>query len=350
MDNQEDKEKEIQLDIEQDSKNDDFKEKNVLQKSQKVMNFASKSMDSVMKMQESVEQIQKTFQPILRTQANTRELLLSNVSTTMDAFRKRLEFSIPEMSIANQIQELSDTLKRAFSVNLNFNSFYENVHRMSEIISESIQKIKIPSISEERKQELIEFYTLWGSYGWTINPCVSTEIIFKSMPSDKKSVDIIALKQCSRQEMEKLFKLIIEVKRVKEIDFLEAVFDYQHKKYKSCALVLFSLIDAILIRLQKRSSLNGKRRKVGAGAVNEVKKRIEMDVNTELLSIMMFYINLFACLDKVFEDGKDFKKQPDIINRNFLDHGMMTKRVRKKDCIQLFLLYYNMLELLDLIY
>jgi len=69
-----------------------------------------------------------------------------------------------------------------------------------------------------------------------------------------------------------------------------------------------------------------------------------------MLFIAMFYTNLFACLKKVFESGKDFKNQPDVINRNFLDHGMMTNKVRKKDCIQLFLLYYNMLELLDMIY
>ena len=150
--------------------------------------------------------------------------------------------------------------------------------------------------------------------------------------------------------MEQIFEIISETKRVKKADFEEAVFDYNHRQYKSCALILFSLVDAVLIRLQKKSDLNGKRRKVGLSAVSEAKKRTETDINTQMLFIAMFYTNLFACLEKVFESGKDFKNQPDVINRNFLDHGMMTNKVRKKDCIQLFLLYYNMLELLDMIY
>ena len=53
---------------------------------------------------------------------------------------------------------------------------------------------------------------------------------------------------------------------------------------------------------------------------------------------------------EVFEKGNDFRKQPEVLNRNFLDHGMLTRKVTRKDCVQLFLLYYNILELLDMIY
>ncbi len=253
-------------------------------------------------------------------------------------------------SVLGRMQELLDVWKQVFAVKYDFSELSESARRMSEIISESVQRIRIPALSEERKQELIEAHKLWGSYGWTMNPCENAKKIFEHMPSDKKSADIIALKQCSGQKMEQIFEIISETKRVKKADFEEAVFDYNHRQYKSCALILFSLVDAVLIRLQKKSDLNGKRRKVGLSAVSEAKKRTETDINTQMLFIAMFYTNLFACLEKVFESGKDFKNQPDVINRNFLDHGMMTNKVRKKDCIQLFLLYYNMLELLDMIY
>ena len=69
-----------------------------------------------------------------------------------------------------------------------------------------------------------------------------------------------------------------------------------------------------------------------------------------LLFTLLFEANLFACLEKVFEKGNDFRKQPEVLNRNFLDHGMLTRKVTRKDCVQLFLLYYNILELLDMIY
>ena len=113
------------------------------------------------------------------------------------------------------------------------------------------------------------------------------------MPSDKKSADIIALKQCSGQKMEQIFEIISETKRVKKADFEEAVFDYNHRQYKSCALVLFSLVDAVLVRLQKKSDLNGKRRKVGLSAVSEAKKRTETDINTQMLLLPCF-IQIFS--------------------------------------------------------
>lgn len=59
--------------------------------------------------------------------------------------------------------------------------------------------------------------------------------------------------------------------------------------------------------------------------------------------------NVFSCLNEVFEDANDFKQQPLIINRNFIDHGMLHRKVCKKDCIQIFLLYYNLLKLLEII-
>ena len=60
--------------------------------------------------------------------------------------------------------------------------------------------------------------------------------------------------------------------------------------------------------------------------------------------------NIFNCLLAVFADGKDFKIQPEGINRNFLGHGMLTRKVARKDCVQLFLLYYNLMDYLDIIY
>lgn len=299
------------------------------------------NIDSIKQIQESSKRIVSAIQPMLQMQVN--------MSAVLDKFRQSLIVSTP---VLNQMQELADTLKRAFSysAHIDFSEFSEAARRMTAGIAEAVQKIKIPSISEERKQELLEIHRMWGSYGWTINPCVAVNTLFDCAPADKKSADSIALKQCSGQKMERIFEVIEKNKRVKKTDFCEAIFDYKHKQYKSSALILFSLIDALLIRLQKKSALDGKRRKVGLNAVNEAKKRTENDLNTELLFTAMFCTNLFACLEKVFEGGKDFKKQPTVINRNFLDHGMLTRKVTRKDCIQLFLLYYNVLELLDMIY
>ena len=151
--------------------------------------------------------------------------------------------------------------------------------------------------------------------------------------------------------MNVLFSDLRRMKFVKKADLDEAIFDYKNRKYKSCALILFGLIDARLIRLQRKEDRNksGKRAS-GASAARKLAHHIE---STHDLSQMVFFLfsfqNVGACLQKVFADGNDFKTQPEVINRNFLDHGMLHRKVTKRDCIQLFLLYYNLLELLVII-
>ena len=61
--------------------------------------------------------------------------------------------------------------------------------------------------------------------------------------------------------------------------------------------------------------------------------------------LLLDYENILACFNTVFADAEDFRKRPVVINRNFVDHGMMTKKVIRKDCVQLFLLYYKKLQL-----
>ena len=61
----------------------------------------------------------------------------------------------------------------------------------------------------------------------------------------------------------------------------------------------------------------------------------------------LYQINLLSCLDTYFSYGDNFAKEPNVINRNYIDHGMNTREVRKRDCIQLFLATYNLCEIMD---
>ena len=62
---------------------------------------------------------------------------------------------------------------------------------------------------------------------------------------------------------------------------------------------------------------------------------------------MLYATGLLSCLNTFFADGNDFRHEPDVINRNFIDHGMNRRRVRKKDCIQLFVALYDLIEFLE---
>ena len=111
---------------------------------------------------------------------------------------------------------------------------------------------------------------------------------------------------------------------------------------------MFGLIDAKIIRLQRKDNGPNGRRAVGKRAANKVMQKIKNEQNLEKrFFLLLDYENILACFNTVFADAEDFRKQPVVINRNFVDHGMMTKKVIRKDCVQLFLLYYNLLMFLD---
>lgn len=221
--------------------------------------------------------------------------------------------------------------------------------RLQSLITEAVKDIKVPNLSEEQKQKMLAGHRAWGKMGWTSNPLTDGKL-FDKTESNLTMANKKALKECSNETMRKLFQRTAETKRCKKADYTEAVFDFESRKYKSCALVLCGMIDAILIRLQKPFRLTGEKREVGIKAINKLKKRTEIEDKERMFFEYLFQANLYACLYKVFDDTDDFRKQTSIINRNLLDHGMMTRRVTRKDCVQLFLLYYNMLDLLDFIY
>lgn len=236
-------------------------------------------------------------------------------------------------NIGNRLQQITNAINSIVSVT-----------------SELWKSIQIPTISEERKAEIASAQVKWGELGWT-QPPNSPIGLFSTAPGCNDDANKVAMQYCTSEEMEDLFNILRGMNRVKKSDIEEAIFDYKNGKYKSSVLVLFGLIDARLIRLQRKEDRNAKgRRAVGASAAKKLFSRIEKEQDIKKKCFLLFsFLNVNSCLQKVFEDGDDFKKQPLVINRNFVDHGMMHRKVTKRDCIQLFLLYYNLMEFLDII-
>ena len=59
--------------------------------------------------------------------------------------------------------------------------------------------------------------------------------------------------------------------------------------------------------------------------------------------------NMLQCLKKMFESSANFVKQPVIINRHFVAHGMLHRRIIQRDAIQALLLAYNLYYFTDLV-
>lgn len=258
--------------------------------------------------------------------SKAKEILSGFCSSYVSGFSKLLEDVIDYKSI---YQKVFEGLNRAIS------SLYETFNR-----------IKIPQISDERKQELIENYKRWGNFGWTPHPQSSVNY-YDFYPETKIDADNYALKVCNKDNMEFLFNEFKSNKKVPSQNISEAIMCYNNKCYKACSLILFSLIDRELIKLQKKET--DSYLKTGAGAIGVFKKKVETEYKEDI-KLLYFYlieINLVEALFKIFEGTKNFTKKCDSPNRNYLIHGMTLKPVRKKDCIKLFLILYNLLDFVD---
>lgn len=206
-------------------------------------------------------------------------------------------------------------------------------------ISEIVAKINF-DVEENVKIEMVEAFTAWGEVGWTIIPEATIDI-YKAKPTDIKSANKIVGPYLKKANLDTLF-LEMREQKYYNVDIEDAIFCFNNKKYKACALLLFTNIEKILIYeqiLKKETNI-----KVTNKAVKKLNKRVKHDVGSNIFKIFpyLFVINTIACLDTFFCNANNFVKEGKFINRDFLSHGMNKRKVRKRDCIQLFLLLYNM--------
>ena len=252
----------------------------------------------------------------------------------------------------NTTQMLTEFAQRSDDWYSNIQHSFDIINQLGNTLSTFLQSVYIPELSNERKEQLRIAHETWGKLGWT-QPPFAPDTFLDKPPVDRKDANARALRYCQNADMEQLFSALLDLPHVKKSDVNEAKWAFKNKQYKSCALILFALIDSRLIRLQRNEDRRkkDKYREVGKGAAKKLFERIEKEQDIHKKTFMLFsHQNIIQCLLTVFADGKDFRVQPDIINRNFVDHGMLIRRVIRQDCIQLFLLYYNLLDYLDIIY
>lgn len=203
--------------------------------------------------------------------------------------------------------------------------------------------IKVPSLSEERKEALQVSYKTWGEYGWTIPP-YATLSVFNEKPESLEAANKYMSKYTNASSMAGLFSDIRNLSGIRKDDIEEAIVDFNDKRLKSCTMILFGLIDAKILRTQGKE-IN---RKSGAKGFKKVYDKMEPDlVERNAFFTLLHLINVYNALGVIFADGNNFQQQPQIMNRNFIDHGMLHGKVRRRDAVQVFLLLYNLVGLTD---
>ena len=250
-------------------------------------------------------------------------------------------YSLQE-ALANITESINALATAAGKIAFNAVKSIESVYSS---IAKAIESIKVTFLSDEEKERALKSCEKWGSFGWTPHPETPISFYF-DCPDDYKEADRCALKLCTTTATIRLLNRL-KASKIPKKDFSEAVFNFENRQYKSCAMMLYAIIDGQVLKYQKR--LKEKELRVcGPNAVRFLKKTLneKTDINERLLSLLK-YSCLLKCLEKFFEYGNDFALITNIANRNLVDHGMMNKPVRRKDCLKLFLLLYNLLEFID---
>lgn len=213
---------------------------------------------------------------------------------------------------------------------------------LSQYITETVASFQIPGFPENRRKRLVESYCAWGKYGWAWIGATPLKFYY-TPPQNIADANKRIKPYLSQPEINELFDGLYS-KKLRKPDLDSTIYCYQHRQYKPCALMLFGMIDAKLIRKQ---ATIGNYRPVGEKATKKLKEQFEQTNDNFGFFSLLRFANLFSCLETVFAGGRNFKNEPSVINRNYINHGMNQRPVLKRDCIQLFFILDNLLDFFD---
>lgn len=187
-------------------------------------------------------EINTAFSGINKAALEMRKVALSDMGKSL------VNFSV---SISNMIKPIIDMQEVINSYSKQINeTISKTIGNLSQVVGSLATKINIPTYTEEDRQRIKDSHVKWGEYGWSIIPEAPLKFYF-TVPENRIEANQLALKYCGDSAMENLFSEMKDVAGVKKSDFEDAVFCFRNKKYKPCAMILFSLLDAKLIRMQK---------------------------------------------------------------------------------------------------
>ena len=214
------------------------------------------------------------------------------------------------------------------------------------------KNIRIP-VKPEIRQKKRAAYKRWAEFGWSCHP----NIEFSEIPPESSEIaDQFVMQELENYGVDNFIEELSQmVVPNQNEDFESAVFNFKHGYFRTCARVIFSLIDReFIIRQPKEVRPNGKpkQRELAKGAAEIFRKTLDEPETAEkiLNRVPRFFYrceNMFYAVITIFESANDFRDEDKTVglNRNFVDHGMSQRQATKKHCLQLFLLYYNVLGL-----
>lgn len=263
--------------------------------------------------QTALEKLSETISQIARFQVDIPETAIPSLAFSDDTLKACLKTTDVFLAISDVLKPALDSLFR---------------------LIESIDWEHIPRMRDGYWEELQDGAKVWGEYGWTISDLSPDEI--KNPPSSLSKANSYYSQYLTRERVQNLFnEILAEISR--KNDFRESVALYEQKHYKSCAMMLCSLIEGQLIKRVSKAT----RRRNGFSALEKIS---DLDNN---LKNVIWVQNTMSAYAYFFRSGDNFNREVEgELNRNFLMHGMMYKPVHKRTCIKLFLLLKSIVVVL----
>lgn len=183
----------------------------------------------------------------------------------------------------------------------------------------------------------------WGSFGWTISPRALVRDYYVR-PRTKEEADRMMENIHDEDAIHLTFEDLSHGSFHSERDIKEVESLFYTGHYKACAMLLFSLIDSVIIHAQDGTEYAGNRWPGGKKAIKRYKDLAEPEDWPGFTTRVLSFISSIAALNAFFDTTTDFHNTNPVLNRHLTCHGMLLREVNRTDCVQLSLLYRNMLH------
>lgn len=277
-----------------------------------------------------------------RNQGN-REKIPSEIFSFSGHYEITIPYPPPELakklnesirSVFNSYALSNETLKAMSEAAQAFYSSYapiaEALQEMRQRFNESIKPIlaNLASLYADIDWEkLADGSRKWGEFGWIPPEGMGLRQICNP-PEALLDADKIALSYIDKEAVDGLEHRLLQIVP-KKSDMQEALNLFNERRYKPAAMMICSLIECELIKTQDHSDWRKPEKAI---------RKFNSEIPEEGI-IVVTEAALIGAYEYFFKNGDNFNHGIEgELNRNFLQHGMMYKPVRRKTCIKLLLI------------
>lgn len=247
---------------------------------------------------------------------------------------------VPPYMIKNLKNEkmYKEKLKRAKEIsNLVPKNFLDRIKDVNKLLERKLLILdnKIPNNIKKN----LEY---WAEKNWIIVLSLrykEIQNLFFSKSKDIRKDNLYLIDEVKKNSKnEEINKKVFKSVFFKNNAFKSVLECYKSKNYYAGVMVLATMIDGALIKIQEKKE---NRRKIGKNVAKEINNKSDESWS---LGYILDY-SLIIWIEKFFENASDFSNKK--LNRNMLLHGMYEKEITELEFFQLLNAVYVMAERLD---